>query len=408
MNEKVEEQYTKWVYPEPVLDMQKAISDGSYWEIGNPNLYWPLFWPYKRSVDEPLVILSAGCGTNQAAYYACQNPRWTVYGIDLSDTSLQHQSYLKSKHNLNNLILKKMNLCDINSLGIKFDFITCTGVLHHLAKPDEGLLALSRVLKPSGVINLMVYGASLRLGVYILQEAFRILGLKQEKSDVDIIRSTLSTLSPDHAIQRYIKNASDLAHDAGIVDTFLHPQDRSYYAKEIFQFTRRAGLEFLNWCDPFDYSLDGNLAPDHPLRSKIADLAAEEQAHVCDLLLQARGTHRWFAGHPNHKKRIEIHFDNDALFDCIISPHRSVKAIEIGDFDTKRDTECIRGHVNFKVDYRLAEAIKRSNGQRSLREVIKTMGKTEQEKVSISELICVEAERLYNLGHIYIIKPTNT
>ena len=66
MSELVENQYREWVYPLPVDDMREAIANGSYWEIGDPSLYWPLFWPHQRDADK-LDILVAGCGTNLQA-----------------------------------------------------------------------------------------------------------------------------------------------------------------------------------------------------------------------------------------------------------------------------------------------------------------------------------------------------
>lgn len=121
----VESQYTKWVYPIPIDDMQTAIADGSYWEIGDPILYQPLFWPHRRQIER-LDILVAGCGTVQAAYYACRNPNWNVTGIDLSDASLAHQNKLKRRHGLDNLRLKKCDVTKAAMLGKSYDFIVCT------------------------------------------------------------------------------------------------------------------------------------------------------------------------------------------------------------------------------------------------------------------------------------------
>lgn len=106
--------------------MADAMSSGFYWEIGDPMLYWPLFWPQRRNTDG-LRILVAGCGTVQAAYYALRNPTWTVVGIDFSESSLKHQAVLKKRHHLENLELHKLDLEDVATLGKEFDFITCTG-----------------------------------------------------------------------------------------------------------------------------------------------------------------------------------------------------------------------------------------------------------------------------------------
>jgi 2-polyprenyl-3-methyl-5-hydroxy-6-metoxy-1,4-benzoquinol methylase len=134
-------------------------------------------------------ILIAGCGANQAAYYAVRHPKSKILAIDLSESSLAHQEKLKQKHGLKNLTLLKYDLTKVEELEKDFDFITSTGVLHHLPNPDVGLKALKRVLRKDGVINLMLYGRSLRLGVYVMQEFFKLLGFEQKKDDVDLVRS---------------------------------------------------------------------------------------------------------------------------------------------------------------------------------------------------------------------------
>lgn len=405
MSKDVENQYTNWVYPLPIDDMRMAVAGGSYWEIGDPFLYWPMMWPRKRGVEK-LDVLVAGCGTNQAAYYACRNPNWNVIGVDLSEPSLAHQNYLKEKHALNNLTLVKMNLLEIESLKKSFDFITSTGVLHHLPEPDAGLKVLSNVLRPEGVINLMVYGKSLRLGVYLLQEVFRLIGLQQTPEDVALVRTTVDSLAPDHVVKRYTKNATDLQYDAGMVDTFLHPQDQAYFAKDVFSFTRRAGLEFLSWCDPIEYSLEAAIPPQHPLWSKLKNLDDETAAQVSDLLVQLRGTHRWLCAHPDFVRRNKVSFDGEDMLDYSIVAHRDFKIIEPSDLTNKTSAKCMRQHEKFELDYRLAAVLARLNMSNTIRQVIKTFNLSQEEERNALELCREGFKALHKRGHIYVLLPS--
>ena len=61
-----------------------------------------------------------------------------------------------------------------------FDQIVCTGVLHHLHDPDLGLRSLRSVLMPNGAMQLMVYAAYGRAGIYMVQEYCRLLGVATE------------------------------------------------------------------------------------------------------------------------------------------------------------------------------------------------------------------------------------
>lgn len=406
MNNKVEDQYTNWVYPEPVKDMREFIATGKGLEIGEPFAYWPLMWPHKRSIGK-LDILSAGCGTNQAAYYACRNPDWNVVGIDISESSLAHQQMLKEKHNLTNLTLKKLDLTKIESLGLDFDFITCTGVLHHLSDPDEGLLALRRVLRTEGVINLMVYGSALRIGVYMMQEVFRMLNLQQSKVDVDIVRETINSLHPDHVLRRYMKIANDLKYDGGIVDTFLHPQDRAYSVKEVFEFTRNAGLEFLNWTDPIEYSMEYTVPKSHSLWKKINDnqVSLEDKYHINDLLVQGRGTHRWFCAHPDYVMKCRITFEHEHFLDYLVNLHRSAKVIIPSDLSKKTIAELEREKFKFNLSSNLAAIIMKMDGKTSIRGALESLNVNISSNGDLIDSLRKEIKSLYDCGHIYVLLP---
>lgn len=402
------DQYRHWVYPKPIPDMKKAISSGRYIEIGDPTYYWPLMWSDSHRIDSRLDILCAGCGSNQAAYYACMNPDWNVLGVDVSDSSLSHQQSLKDRHGLSNLELLEVDLTQLAQLGRTFDFITCTGVLHHLDNPDLGLKALASVLRPDGVLNIMVYGKHLRFGIYPLQEAFRLMGLEQTSRDINLIRDVLTSLPQDHAVNRYIRHSDDLNYDAGIVDTFLNPIDQAYSVKDIFSFTRRAGLEFLNWCEPAEYSLRAQVPEDHSLWSRLGDLSKEEAAHVCDLLLQSRGTHRWLAAHPEYVNKSNIPFTSDSLFDYTfrLSPGSNIdRETESSSSDS---VQCSRGNLHFKLPRALYRLIERMDLSKSIRAIIESSDFSFAEINSLKVVVSQSLRELYEMGHVQIFMPKKT
>ena len=136
-------------YPPPIRDLAEAIAQGNY-QVGDPTLWAPMLWPDGRPRDK-LKILVAGCGTQQAAWFAHTNRACDVIGVDLSEPSLAHHRYLQEKHGLVNLRLFKGDLRDVAAIGETFDVIVCTGVLHHMKHPDEGMRALANVLADDGV-----------------------------------------------------------------------------------------------------------------------------------------------------------------------------------------------------------------------------------------------------------------
>ncbi|MCP4967613.1 MAG: class I SAM-dependent methyltransferase, partial [bacterium] len=163
--------YEQHPYPPPTSDLtsyREAWQDSQCRRVEHFRL-----WPTPR-YREDHAILVAGCGTSQAAKYAVRYPRARVVGIDLSEPSLEHNRRLARQHGLSNLELRVLPVEQVAHLDESFDQVVCTGVLHHLACPEEGLEALANVLTPAGAIHLMVYGRYGRTGISIIQEYARL------------------------------------------------------------------------------------------------------------------------------------------------------------------------------------------------------------------------------------------
>jgi SAM-dependent methyltransferase len=291
-------QYRAWVYPQPVTDMAEAVAGGGYFDLSDPSLFRRKLWPRKIE-PENLSILIAGCGTNQAACYALKNRSSPVVGIDISEPSLGHEAYLRQKHSLDNLELFRVSLDQVASLGRRFDLIVCTGVLHHLPDPDAGLRCLRDVLNPHGVMSLMVYGYYARFGVYMMQEAFRLLDLQQDATGVENVKSAIQTLPSWHHLNAYVKRAPDLSYDSGFVDTFLHRMDRAFTVAQVLQFAKQNNLKLQSWLDNLDYSISASIADaQNPLRRAVEALRPADQWHLVELVAQSLPCHRFLLCHP--------------------------------------------------------------------------------------------------------------
>ena len=118
---------------------------------------------------------------------------------------MRHTEALKRKYNLTNLDVYQLPVERVGELGCSFDKIVCTGVLHHLPEPEVGLRALRSVLKPDGAMNLMVYAAYGRAGIYMLQEYCRRLGIGHSDKEIQDLAVTLTALSHHHPLARYIE-----------------------------------------------------------------------------------------------------------------------------------------------------------------------------------------------------------
>lgn len=290
MDKAVAAQYEAWVYPRPIMDMAEAIATGTSSDGSDPARIRRKLWPRQVEPDD-LDILVAGCGSNQAASLAMTNPGSRVVGIDLSTASLAHEQYLKQKHDLHNIELRQLTLEEAASLDQSFDLIISTGVLHHLPDPVAGLRALGDVLRPHGVISLMLYGEYPRVGVHMLQEVFRVVGLQQDADGVATVRHTLDHVTPGwHHVATY--RDRDRGFDAGLVDTYLHARERAYTVADVFALVAESGLKFQGWRDYYDYAVSLRIPNPHdPLRQAIEGLPVVDQWRCVELLGQALAKH---------------------------------------------------------------------------------------------------------------------
>ncbi len=240
-SDRVAQQYERWTYPQPIPDLKAWLNDN--WQWFDPSHAHRIFWP-DRPYTPDMEILVAGCGTNQAAVFALNNPKARVVAIDVSRKSLESHHRLRDRHGLDNLEIRLMPIEEAGSLGREFDLIVSTGVLHHLADPVRGLRSLAGCLKPHGVAALMLYARYGRIGVEMMQSVFRDLGLGLEDISIPIVRDALEGLPADHPVASYLGIAPDLSFDAGLVDTFLHARDRSYTVDDCMGLVDAAGLVF--------------------------------------------------------------------------------------------------------------------------------------------------------------------
>src|SRR6185503_12679728 len=120
-------------------------------------------------------IWIAGCGTNQAVITALRFPAATIVASDLSVTSLQTSAGTAKQLGIANVEFRNESI-NKASYREEFDYVICTGVIHHNAEPKTSLDRLVEALKPAGVLELMVYNRYHRITTTAFQKAIRILG----------------------------------------------------------------------------------------------------------------------------------------------------------------------------------------------------------------------------------------
>jgi SAM-dependent methyltransferase len=384
--DRVEEQYSQYSYPEPGEDIPTWLKSWNYAPY-DPSLYEALHWPEGRPRRD-LDILVAGCGTMQAAVLAFNNPECKVTGIDFSQTSIAHEEKLRARHDLKNLVLQKMDLRDANKLGRSYDLIVSTGVLHHLADPNEGLKALASVLEPKhGAMLLMVYGRMARTGVYALQDSFRRMGVPQTADGIKFVRATLQLLPPRHPARWYFDTSPEMNSDAAIVDTFLHTQDTAYSVPDVLDFVEKNGLTFKGWLDSALYNQDmvglGHNIPDRDRWSVVENLSGRI------------GQHRFMVSSPQRDIKSVITFAGNDWLDYF--PQRNPE-LQLSNFDPNKS---VRGSHEFTMSPLEAVLLAESHGRKPIAQIMKHKSLANLELSKRTALAKEFYQRMWRLGHVF-------
>lgn len=311
----VSRQYERWVYPEPIDDLPEWTA--GQWQWFDPSISHRLLWP-DRDYWDGMDVLIAGCGANQGAVLAYNNPGARVVAVDVSESSLGHEQRLKDAYDLANLELRRLPVEHVGELGADFDLIVTTGVLHHLADPQAGMDALAGCLRRDGVLAVMLYARYGRAGVEMMQGVFRDLGLEQDEASLAVVKAALADAPAWHPIRGYLEIAPDVSYDAGLVDTFLHQRDTSFTVDDCLDLVASAGLVFQDWHLKSPYYPP--VAKRSDFYAAVAALPVERQWSVMERVNSQNACHFFTACRPDRPTGdYAVDFAADAFADYVPS-----------------------------------------------------------------------------------------
>lgn len=276
----ISEFYTQHPYPPPLENLDRVRD---MWN--DPNVHrgeYHLLWPHKQYRAE-LDVLVAGCGTWQGARFALTHPAAKVTAIDVAATSLVHTEELKEKYDLTNLEIRHLPIENAAELDQQYDFIVCTGVLHHLVDPDAGLRALRSVLKPDGAMYLMLYAPYGRAGVSMFQEYCRTLGVDTSTQEINELTATLRILPQHHPLVSMFRGAKQGVDAGALIDALLNPRDRTYSVPQLFDFLEGNEMRFGRWYWQAPYSPRCGALAETPHSDRLAALPERDRYKLVEL-----------------------------------------------------------------------------------------------------------------------------
>ena len=312
--ERVQQQYEVLPYPhrDPERELER-LRQPLICELPRVNA---LLWAGRRRFADGFRVLDAGCGTGDNTVFLGEQLRGggaEIVSLDFSSTSLDIARRRVEARGLAGVTFVQAAIEDAPSLGLgEFDFIVCSGVLHHLASPEAGLRALRSMLKPDGGLALMVYATYGREPVYLMQSLMRRLAPPDlgPQRRLEILRQTLASL-PDHSrtkrglMEHEMFRSEITQSDAGAYDLLLHTQDRPYTVPELADWARGAGMRVLDWAVPRAYR------PETYLRGVVPGDAGDPAA-LAELLHGGMTKHECFLEREDALTRERVALDDPA------------------------------------------------------------------------------------------------
>lgn len=305
ISESVAKLYNTYPFPPDPLSWEPP--PGYNWRWSYQAAY--NFCTNHQPTQEKIRILDAGCGTGSSTEYLINlNPQAEVIGIDLSEQALAvardrvEKSGLKAKFQ-QQITFKQLKVEDVVELPGEFEFINCVGVLHHLPDPIAGIKALSKKLKPGGIMHIFVYAELGRWEIQLMQKAIALLqgNKKGDYTDgVKVGREVFANLPENNRLLKREKErwALENQRDACFADMYLHPQEIDYNIDTLFELIEASGLEFVGFSNPKYWDLTRLLGNSLELQQRCQQLTPRECYRLTELLDPDISHYEFFLARP--------------------------------------------------------------------------------------------------------------
>ena len=193
-------------------------------------------------------VLIAGCGTGYHSILFAQSlPGAKLLAIDLSLSSLRYAKQKTHAMGLNNIEYAQGDILELGSLARTFDVISSSGVLHHLADPEQGWRTLLPLLRPDGCMHIGLYSESAHRHLIAAKTWLRTRGYNSSREDIRRARQDLSAAAAHEAAFSDILKYPDFYTMSECRDLLFHSQEQSFTIPRIQAFLDKNKMQFLGF-----------------------------------------------------------------------------------------------------------------------------------------------------------------
>jgi SAM-dependent methyltransferase len=338
-------------------------------------------WGQERIPAKPDIWV-AGCGTNQAIYTALKFPDAAIVASDISVSSLEISRKTAAALGLTNIAFRQESLNDVG-YEAQFDYIVCTGVIHHNAEPGKPLERLSRALRRDGVLELMVYNRFHRLLRTGVQKAVRIFSRAAgQEADFDAEFGIAKSIIDAGPLGPMVRDSFRHSSDAEFADAWLQPVEYSYTIESLAELAGSCDLRLLLPClTHFDYAnqvVSWDTAFDDPaLQARYDRLDDADRWQVGNLLLGGRSPMLWFylgkteAGDPENLEQVIWRQFLEQRFERVQTQARSYRREPDGRYQLSLNAI---PHPPLPASPLIRAVVERANPGRAMGDILTSLG----------------------------------
>lgn len=198
-----------------------------------------------RLRDTKASILVAGCGTGKEPIeLATVFPDAQILAFDLSRASIAYGAQKARTLGLKNITFKQGDILGLEKFDQRFDYVTASGVLHHMQDPAKGWKILVNLLKSGGLMRIALYSRAARRPITAARKVIAERGYGNDNDGIRSFRRDIDRVM-GKADREFITGMRDYYYMSDCRDLLFHVQEHQMDLPQIAGLMKEFGLELV-------------------------------------------------------------------------------------------------------------------------------------------------------------------
>jgi SAM-dependent methyltransferase len=242
IKDKTTKSVAKFYEVEPFPNYEANENKATLLSKGNRN---ELSKKLKEFIGLNKSFIEIGSGTSQLSNYLAAGTNNNIFAFDPTEAALRLGCNFATENNINNITFVNADIFDDVLQNEVFDFVWCSGVLHHTKDPYAGFKIIQKSLKTNGYIFIGLYNKYGRFRTFMRQSLYKIFG-KRVIMLMDPYLRSLNQRTAERKINSWIR------------DQYEHPVEKNHTFDQVLDWFDNHNIEFVNSIPSIDWDNNAN------------------------------------------------------------------------------------------------------------------------------------------------------